>query len=120
MILVDGITTHAAPSLRFKRWSHMVSDIGADDLHAFAARLGLKREWSQERPTASAHHYDITPPKRELAIRLGAIEVTGRELVTRNYDGNLRRAQAQQLAANVCGYTGEPNCRCKECSRIDL
>lgn len=91
MILVDGITQHAAPGLRYKRWSHMVSDTSAEELHAFAAKLGLKREWSQERPKSSAHHYDITPPKRALAIRLGAVEVTGRELVTRNYDGLTRR-----------------------------
>lgn len=92
MILVDGVTQHEAPGLRYKRWSHMVSDVGPDELHAFAAKLGLKREWSQERPKASAHHYDIVPTKRALAVRLGAVEVTGRELVTRNYDGRIARA----------------------------
>lgn len=91
LILVDGITTHAAPGLRYKRWSHMVSDVGADELHEFAAKLGLKREWSQERPKASAHHYDVTPPKRALAVRYGAVEVTSRELVIRNYDGLRKR-----------------------------
>jgi hypothetical protein len=100
VILVDGITTHAAPGLRFKRWSHMVSDIGADELHAFAARLGLRREWSQERPAASAHHYDVTPTKRALAVRLGAVEVTSRELVLRNYDG-LRRRGLLRIAEDL-------------------
>jgi hypothetical protein len=90
MIYVDGITEHAT-SLRYKRWSHLVSDVGADELHAFAVRLGLKRSWSQERPVASAHHYDVTPPKRVLAVKLGALEVTSRELVRRNYDGLTRR-----------------------------
>lgn len=90
MILVDGITKHTTP-LRYKQWSHMVSDVGEDELHAFAARLGLKREWFQCRPKASAAHYDITPPKRALAIQLGAIAVTSRELVLRNYDGLTRR-----------------------------
>ena len=46
MILVDGITEHAAPGLRYKRWSHLVSDVDAEELHAFAARLCLKRSWS--------------------------------------------------------------------------
>jgi hypothetical protein len=91
VILVDGITTHAAPGLRYKRWSHMVSDVGEEELHAFAARLGLKRTWFQCRPKASAAHYDITPPKRALAVKLGAVEVTSRELVVRNYDGLRRR-----------------------------
>lgn len=97
MILVDGVTEHEAPGLRYKRWSHMVSDVGADELHAFAARLGLKREWSQERPKASAHHYDIVPAKRALAIKLGAVAVTGRELVARNYDGLTRRRERGEL-----------------------
>ena len=95
MILVDAITKHEAPGLRYKFCCHMVSDTSAEELHAFAARLGLQRAWSQERPTSSAHHYDITPPKRARAITLGAVAVTSRELVKRNYDGlTARRAKA--------------------------
>jgi hypothetical protein len=90
MILVDGITGHGTP-LRYKQWSHMVSDTSEEELHAFAAKLGLKRQWFQCRPHASAAHYDITPPKRAIALRLGAIAVSSRELVTRNYDGLRRR-----------------------------
>lgn len=90
MILVDGITEHET-SLRYKKWSHLVSDVSEDELHAFAAQLGLKRSWFQGRPKASAAHYDVTPPKRALALKLGAVEVTSRELVTRNYDGLTRR-----------------------------
>lgn len=90
MILVDGITEHQT-TLRYKHWSHMVSDFGEDELHEMAQKLGLKREWFQSRPKASAAHYDITPPKRALAIMLGAVEVTSRELVLRNYDGSYRR-----------------------------
>lgn len=95
-IYVDGIAEHDTP-LRYKRWSHMVSDVGPDELHAFAARLGLKRSWSQERPKSSAHHYDIVPTKRALAIRLGAKEVTSRELVRVNYDGLTRRRERGEL-----------------------
>jgi hypothetical protein len=90
MILVDGITEHATP-LRYKKWSHLVSDTSEEELHAFAAKIGLRREWAQLRPRASAAHYDVTPPKRALAIKLGAVAVSGRELVTRNYDGLRRR-----------------------------
>jgi len=91
MILIDGILQYKAPGLRFKRWSHMVSTVGEADLHEFAARLGLKREWAQLRPKASAAHYDIIPTKRALALRLGAREVTSRDLVRLNYDGLDRR-----------------------------
>lgn len=94
MILVDGITDygpHLTKGLPSRRWSHMVSDVDEDELHAFAARLGLKREWAQLRPKASAAHYDLTPSRRALAIKLGAVEVTSRELVSRNYDRNVPR-----------------------------
>lgn len=94
MILVDGLSFHVAarkrdlPSLY---WCHMVSDASEEELHAFADRIGLKRAWAQLRPHASAAHYDLTPRRRALAIKLGAVEVTGRELVTRNFDGLRRR-----------------------------
>ncbi len=94
MILVDGITDYGAELTRglpSRRWSHMVSDASEDELHAFAARLGLKRAWFQCRPKASSAHYDLVPTKRALAVRLGAVEVSSRELVLRNYDGRCRR-----------------------------
>lgn len=50
-----------------------------DTLHAMAARLGLKRQWFQDKP--GFPHYDICKAKRDQAVRLGAIEVTARELV---------------------------------------
>lgn len=94
MILVDPPVTYPPEMtrrLRYKTWSHMVSDVSEEELHAFAAKLGLRREWAQLRPKASAAHYDLIPSKRALAVRLGAIEVTARELVMRNYDGLRRR-----------------------------
>lgn len=57
---------------------HLYADSN-EELHAFAARLGLKREWFQ--PSSSGPHYDITASKRRLAVTLGAIEHTDREMV---------------------------------------
>lgn len=74
----------------------MVSDLSEDELHEFATRLGLKRSWFQGRPKHTAH-YDITPSKRTLAISLGAVEVSSRELVMRNYDGLRRRGLLPML-----------------------
>lgn len=55
-------------------WCHMMSyDLEA--LHAFAARLGLKRSWFQQ------DHYDLTPGRRVRAIEMGAVEATTRELI---------------------------------------
>lgn len=52
---------------------HMQADT-PEELHAFAARLGLKREWFQDRPgRPERSHYDLTASKRDLALRLGAI-----------------------------------------------
>jgi hypothetical protein len=62
------------------RWSHLTADT-EEELHAFAARLGLRRAWFQERcKTRCAPegqpcphwHYDVTEAKRAQAIRDGA------------------------------------------------
>lgn len=45
-----------------------------EELHEFAARLGLRRSWFQQPPKASWCHYDISKSKRVQAVRLGAIE----------------------------------------------
>ena len=94
MILVDGLTTYAVEITRglpSSRWCHMVSDVSEEELHAFAARIGLQRAWAQLRPRASAAHYDLVPWRRAKAVKLGAIEVSSRELVVRNFDGLRRR-----------------------------
>lgn len=44
-----------------------------EELHAFAARLGLRRDWFQRPPKASWPHYDVSLSKKADAIRLGAI-----------------------------------------------
>lgn len=105
MILVDGVQEWET-TLRHKRWSHMVSTVSDDELHAFAARLGLKRSWHQN---GSFSHYDITPPKRERALKLGAIAVTSRELLFCNHDYPRRRPgkpipDDYQLAAVLARY----------------
>ncbi len=95
MILVDPLTPHVTAG-RKTRWCHMVSDVGEDELHAFARKLGLQRSWFQRRPAASAAHYDLMPSRRAHAVMLGAVEVTSRELVRRNYDGLTARGLLRQ------------------------
>lgn len=53
---------------------HMVADT-LDELHAMAARIGMRREWFQASPPASTPHYDVSLSRRALAIAAGAIEV---------------------------------------------
>lgn len=65
---------------RGKLWCHLVAD-DLNELHAFAAKLGLKREWFQNHKIQP--HYDITAAKREKAIKLGANSITTREMAER-------------------------------------
>lgn len=51
---------------------HLWADSEAE-LHAFAARLGLKRSWFQQPPKASWKHYDISLSVKAKALQLGAI-----------------------------------------------
>ena len=50
--------------------------VDLEALHAFARRIGLRREWFQP---LSWPHYDLTPQKRAEAVRLGAVFVPARE-----------------------------------------
>jgi len=66
---------------RGRRWSHMVADT-PDELYAAAGRLGLRREWAQDR--GRTLHYDLPDELRERAIELGVAEpLTWRELAGR-------------------------------------
>lgn len=59
------------------QWSHLTAD-DRDELHAFAAGLGLRRSWFQDHE--SRWHYDVTDSKRGQAVRAGAVELPAREL----------------------------------------
>lgn len=61
-------------------WCHMLAD-SEDELHRFAAELGLKRSSYQGPPRTKNPHYDITAFERDRAIRLGAIACTRHEIV---------------------------------------
>jgi hypothetical protein len=67
----------------------MVSDQSFEELHAFAAGLGIPPERFQH------DHYDLHPELRERAVALGAVEVATGELVTRMVGprGDRRRAR---------------------------
>lgn len=69
---------------------HLAADT-LDELHEFAARIGMKREWFQ--PGRGRHpHYDLVKSRRDKAVALGALEVSGRDLVL------LWRAQRETAA----------------------
>jgi len=84
VILVD----EAVWPWRDRRWAHLVSDESYDELHAFAARLGLPRRAFQ------GDHYDIPTEHRERALELGATPVAARDLVRRLVAAGLRRRKS--------------------------
>lgn len=63
---------------RGKLWCHLVAD-SLDELHAFAARIGLQRSWFQGH--ASYPHYDVTTGVRERALNAGALASRKREML---------------------------------------
>jgi hypothetical protein len=71
---------------RGELWAHLVSDVSYEELHAFAATLGVPRGAFQ------GDHYDIPAWLRERALALGAEPVRARELLARLTQAGLRRA----------------------------
>ena len=65
-------------------WCHLTADT-QEELHAFAARLGLKRSYFQPgKPLGGKPspfwHYDLTAGKRAQAVNLGAVQVPYRDM----------------------------------------
>ncbi len=83
---------NSATPYRGMKMSHLLADT-PEELHAMATRLGLRREWFQDRDGGTPH-YDLCQSKRKLAIALGAIEVDRRQTVT-----IVRRLRKQRIEA---------------------
>lgn len=59
----------------YKKACHMFVDTTTDSevLHEFAISIGLRRSWYQT--NSIMPHYDLTPNKRVLALKKGAVEL---------------------------------------------
>ncbi len=68
MVYVDALRDYG---WRLGKSCHLVAD-SDDELHAFAARVGMKRAWFQPKSTP---HYDLTASRRAKAVALGAVEL---------------------------------------------
>ncbi len=84
-VLVDPAVWH----WRGQLWAHLVSDVSYDELHDFAAALGVPRRAFQ------GDHYDIPASLRETALALGAQPVRARELLSRLKGAGLRARPAR-------------------------
>jgi muramoyltetrapeptide carboxypeptidase len=75
-----------------RMWSHLASDTSYDELHRFAATLGI--------PTRGfdRDHYDIPAERYDDVVAAGATPVSSRELISRLKAAGLRRRKAEALA----------------------
>ena len=62
------------------KWCHLLAD-DPDELHRFAALLGIKRVSFQGPPKSATPHYDLTGYERSKAIALGAIVCDREQIV---------------------------------------
>jgi hypothetical protein len=95
-VYVDKLTP-CVPSKKW-RWAqscHLFADT-VDELHAFAAHIGLRRAWFQDHPRLP--HYDLHPTRRLRAVALGAIQVGRKEVVE-----HMRKLQQVRVEANLRG-----------------
>ena len=72
---------------RGRRWSHLVADT-AEELYEAAERLGLRREWVQDR--GRTLHYDLPEEMRVTAIERGVASPVGWRDVVRRREGLAR------------------------------
>jgi hypothetical protein len=68
MIYIDNINL----TFRGKKYCHMVSDKSIDELMEFALKIGLKKEWFQDKSTP---HFDVAPSIKRKALSIGAKEL---------------------------------------------
>lgn len=81
MILIDPPLVES----RGRLWSHLASDTSYDELHAFAARVGVPpRGFDRD-------HYDVPSEWYDEMVAAGAAPVSSRELVARLRASGLRR-----------------------------
>ena len=77
---------------RGRLWSHVASDTSFEELHAFAAALGLPaRGFDRD-------HYDVPESFYDVVTAAGAQEVSSRELVARLTAAGLRRRKRSRLS----------------------
>ncbi len=62
------------------KWCHLLAD-ETDELHRFAARLGICRLSYQGPPRTRAPHYDLTAFERVRAMAMGAKPCSRAEIV---------------------------------------
>lgn len=71
-------------------WSHLVSDVSLDELHALANTVGLPER------SFDIDHYDVPAHRYDDLVAAGATPVSNRELVKRLQASGLRVSQRER------------------------
>jgi Protein of unknown function (DUF4031) len=74
---------------RGRLWSHVVSDTSFEELHAFAASVGLPAQGFDD------DHYDVPAERYDDMLAAGAEPVRSRDLVAALRNAGLRRGPRQ-------------------------
>lgn len=75
---------------------HGPDEASLQDLHAFAQRIGMQRQWFQD---GRWPHYDLTGSRRMVALAHGAIPIRSRAwMATRSPLFKQARSRAQELS----------------------
>jgi hypothetical protein len=127
-IFVDAIQQY-----RSGEWCHMWNDGDADELHQFAQKIGLRREWAQiKKDFIIPVHYDLRPGKRMLALKLGAVEKPVaeymREVQDRKLSPVMQAVNAIRVQTQAEGYCdicegklfADGSCSNWDCSNSDM
>lgn len=96
-VYVDDMRLPARVGSHQARWSHLFTDGPPEELHTFAAGIGLRRAWFQHKPPPAPggvdlSHYDVTDTKRALALAHGAVSVPAHRSAEILRDAATRRA----------------------------
>lgn len=83
---------------RGRLWSHLASDTSYDELHAFAARLGIPERGFD------GDHYDVPSEWYDVMVDAGAVPVRSRELVARLTAAGLRRRKGRPSGYPTVGH----------------
>ncbi|HEX6279980.1 MAG TPA: DUF4031 domain-containing protein [Pyrinomonadaceae bacterium] len=90
-VYVDGLRDYG---WRHGPSCHLIGD-SVEELIEFALGMGLRREWFQANSTP---HFDLTADGRRLAVELGAIELTNRQLIGKIRELRQKKRLGDELA----------------------
>ncbi|GAA3780394.1 DUF4031 domain-containing protein [Streptomyces chiangmaiensis] len=82
-----------------RMWSHLISDLSFDELHAFAEKLDVPRRAFER------DHYDLPAHRYADAVQAGAVEVGSREVVRLLHASGLRRRKERGPGLSAAART---------------